>query len=365
MASMHTNDTIRLQFCSDLHLEFPLETKRLGRHLLECMAKVDGQEVDDPTWSSLVEHVVPENENIVPPRGDYLALLGDIVDGQKIRDGTYRNFLLRQCPGYKAVFVIAGNHEFYRAEYGKCRSALASLCKEVSSELGDSPTVHFLDCDSVDIPGTAVRVLGCTLWSHVPQESRSAVSSSLSDYTAIKVAPNSGQTSAATVDDTNQWNAREVDWLRNELQVAEAEGRRCIVLTHHAPSFNRTCPPRHTNSPISSGFCNNLEDLLDKPTIAWLFGHTHWSSWQKAKRQQQTKAIQWETLTGGVEGPLVEADLASEKAVCHLGESILVASNQLGYAAQGSHVSGSGSRCHPLLNLIVTKDGNAAKLAIG
>merc|ERR1711937_382739 len=133
-----------------MHLELPLETKRFGQHLEEASG-------------------IPVSGNILPliGQGVYLALLGDIFDGAKIRDGTYRNYLLQQCVGYAAVFIVAGNHEFYRAEYGACRCALSALCLEVTAVFGGSPAVHFLDCTRVDLPGSHIRVLGCTLWSAV------------------------------------------------------------------------------------------------------------------------------------------------------------------------------------------------------
>jgi len=323
--------------------------------------------------------------------GGYLALLGDIFDGQKIRDGSYRDYLLRQCVGFAAVFVLAGNHEFYRAEYNKSRAALAELCEEVTEKLGGATIVHFLDCGRVDLPGTELRILGCTLWSYVGPDHEEDVANCLSDYSSIRVAPEEvGAVSSdgveepggccrklqssvgnpkATVADTNSWHARELAWLESEISQAESDGRRCIVLTHHAPSFYGTCAPEYLGSQISAAFCTNLERLLRPPVAAWLFGHTHWSSWQKYCPSTDTgTAGLWSSLsresTRRVQKQCGPCDAELTRAVCDVvtAQEVLVASNQLGYGAQGTHTK---SRCHPWMALEMPCDGAYAALRCG
>lgn len=350
-----------------MHLELPLETKRLGRHLQECKALNKGVEFE--------HDMVDDEENILPivKKGSYLALLGDIFDGAKTRDGTYREFLLRQCPGYEAVFVLAGNHEYYRTEHGAGRAALKALCAEVTQLLGGTPTVHFMDRDRFDLPDQQLRILGCTLWSCVSPDAAQKVASSLSDYSAISVARANDLKEKATVDDTNAWHAQDLAWLEEELAQAQSDGCRCVVLTHHAPSFHGTCAPEHgQRSAISSGFCTGLERLLRPPVSAWLFGHTHWSSWQKYRSAEAESQVNgsprtprpWTTLSGGQHDSPCSSDFCSSSAVVEAAAQgeVLVASNQLGYGAQGGHRS---SRCHPHMMLRLSNDGGRACLYCG
>src|SRR5262245_11692489 len=75
-SSINTNSSsptslgdIKIQFCSDLHLEFG-------------------------------------SEGVIKPNAKYLALLGDIG---LARQKKYHNFLLAQADRYEKVFVIAGD----------------------------------------------------------------------------------------------------------------------------------------------------------------------------------------------------------------------------------------------------------------
>jgi len=333
-------------------------TGKLGRHLRHCAAVSEGRGVPVEDGEG------DECPNVVPQAcaGTYLALLGDIFNGPKLRSGAYRDFLLRQAPGFEAVFVLAGNHEFYGAEYYAARTALAALCDEVSRELQGQPTVHFLDCGRVDMPGTDVRVLGCTLWSFVDEAHEQAVASSLNDYVSISVRngePAEGgptpqaSRGKATVADTNAWHARELAWLEGELARAETDGRRCLILTHHAPTFHEACAPKHSGSPISSAFCSDLERLLRPPVAAWLYGHTHWSSRQCFRRPDgEAGAGCWSSLEA-------ELDARGEGTRAEEDREVLVASNQLGYAAGGEHLL---SRCRPALLLELAPDGRRATL---
>ena len=188
-------------------------------------------------------------------------------------------------------------------------------------------------------------------------------------------------------------------WLEESIRAAAGDGKRVVVLTHHAPSFHGTCAPQHDGSSIAAGFCSNLEGLLRPPVVAWLFGHTHWSSWQRftiprdeddndnddgkdgedgehvaaegggvkerghTQPRTTTRARSpWATLTGGVDKWPSSSELAGADAVSVLGEHVLVASNQLGYGAKGDHTTGRGSRCHPEMSLVVESDGTRASL---
>jgi len=353
-----------------MHLEMPLMVGRLGQHLRRCAAVSEGcegeEEAEEERGEATAGGGAPEGPSNTLPRasmGNYLALLGDIFDGAKVRSGAYRDFLLRQAPGFRAVFVLAGNHEFYRAEYGQGRASLAALCEEVSRELQGQPTVHFLDCGRVDLPGSSVRVLGCTLWSHVDEAHAKAAAGSMTDYVAISVradeAPEGGAPARpprrkATVEDTNAWHARELAWLEGELSRAEADGRRCVVLTHHAPTFHEACPPKHRTSALNCAFCSDLERLLRPPVAAWLYGHTHWSTWQRFRRPPGgTPGVPgcWSSLEA-------ELDALGEAACAAEAGEILVASNQLGYGT-AEHLC---ARCRPALLLELPPDGVRATL---
>jgi hypothetical protein len=131
---------MKIQIASDLHLEFSSTLIRMP-------------------------NPVP---NITAP---VLCLLGDIGIPSK---SSYKDFLLEKSNVYEVIFVIAGNHEFYGGEYEEKKELMKQICSSI-------PNVVFLDktsylYQSTTDPNDAVRVLGCTLWSHVPDENKNAVS---------------------------------------------------------------------------------------------------------------------------------------------------------------------------------------------
>jgi len=59
------------------------------------------------------------------PKAPYLAMLGDIGYPAK---PTYQELLLAMADRFQKVFVIAGNHEYYNAEYYSTKQKIWEIC---------------------------------------------------------------------------------------------------------------------------------------------------------------------------------------------------------------------------------------------
>lgn len=208
--------TLRVQYASDLHLEF------LG---------------DKPVFPSLLKPVAP-----------VLVLAGDIGQPQR---RSYRDLLHHCSRNWDDVIVVAGNHEYY----GGAVKKRLEQCRKVAA---DFENVHFLERERIVRHG--VTFLGCTLWT---QDSTPR----LNDYRLIEA--ENGAT--LTVADTNRWHGRDKEWLR--LALANVTGP-AVVVTHHLPSF-RLIAPEFEGSPLNSGFASNCDALLQPPVSTWIAGHTH------------------------------------------------------------------------------------------
>lgn len=126
------------------------------------------------------------------------------------------------------------------------------------------------------LPESQVRVLGTTLWSHVPDDNKVAVSRSLNDYGMIRLATDDSgtKTRKLSVDDTNAWFQDEATWLRSQISAASAAQEKVIVITHHAPLTEGTSDPKFDGSECNCAFSSDLQSLLGPPVNAWVFGHT-------------------------------------------------------------------------------------------
>jgi predicted phosphodiesterase len=219
---------IRVQILSDLHLEV-------------------GQQYSSYTF---------------PVSAPFLLLGGDI--GRLIDYDGYRKFLEAQVSRYQKVFLVLGNHEFYGLDY---ESGLATA-QRLAEEPKLANTLVLLNKVGWNDTKSSLTVIGCTLWSLIPEDASSIVESKVSDFKKID---------GWTVQKHNEIHAAETSWLREE--VAQRAGRRLLVATHHAPCMQGTSRPEHSNSPWTPAFATDLLNQEGWDGInTWVFGHTHYST---------------------------------------------------------------------------------------
>jgi hypothetical protein len=131
----------------------------------------------------------------------------------------------------------------------------------------------FLDRTRHDLT-PSLTVLGCTLFSHVPESQAREVGQRLVDFTKIR---------EWSVVDHNTAHRGDVEWLNKTVKEIEEKepARQVVVFTHHCPTEDeRATDPRYRDSPVSSGFVVDLrgeECWKSKAVVMWGFGHTHWS----------------------------------------------------------------------------------------
>jgi Icc-related predicted phosphoesterase len=165
--------------------------------------------------------------------------------------------------------VIAGNHEFYRADYDE----VIASCRATASD-----EVFFLEQNEqiFTIRDRAVRVLGCILWSDFmgngvqrQPEAMKAAATLMNDFKVISFRGQVFQPAH-----TIELHRKSLNWLKERLELPH--NGPTIVVTHHAPS-NRSQPPRYIGSELSPAFASNLEDFIlrHQPDL-WIHGHTHW-----------------------------------------------------------------------------------------
>lgn len=210
---------------------------------------------------------------IVPPSAPYLILAGDI--GRLIDYESYLAFLTKQAAQFEQVFLVLGNHEFYGLSF------LAGLerAQKLENEAVLNEKLVLLHQRRYNIPNSEITILGCTLWSTVPEDAREVVRLKVKDFEKIE---------GWTVDDHNASHEADLTWLRHQaldIQRQNKSGakgervRNILVVTHHAPSMQETSSPKDVSNPWSSAFATDLlGDASWGEVKAWVFGHTHFTT---------------------------------------------------------------------------------------
>ncbi|KAL3420331.1 Ser/Thr protein phosphatase [Phlyctema vagabunda] len=210
---------------------------------------------------------------VIPPSAPHLILAGDI--GRLINYESYLAFLAKQATQFKRVFLVLGNHEFYGLSF----PAGLERAQRLENEAVLNGKLVLLHQRRFNIPDSEITILGCTLWSAVPEGSRDVVRMRVKDFEKIE---------DWTIDDHNAAHAADLAWLRHQVlemqqqNASSAEGdrlRKILVVTHHAPSIQETSSPEHVGNPWTSAFATDLlGDACWVDVKAWVFGHTHFTT---------------------------------------------------------------------------------------
>jgi len=216
---------MKIQYASDLHLEFPQNTAWLEKNPLN-------------------------------PMGDILLLAGDTHNlGSKFAKHPYFDTLSEQ---YKLVYLIPGNHEFYGGFD-------AQICLEENYELKIRPNVFLVNNFVKTIEN--VRLIFTTLWSKIEREIH-AVVTGMSDFHLIRC-----KGTRFTVENYNELFEQSWTFLSREINTP-FDGT-TIVVTHHLPS--ELCNlDKYKDSIINEAFCVDLNREIETSHVDyWIYGHSH------------------------------------------------------------------------------------------
>ena len=223
---------MRIQYASDLHLEF------LGGPF----------------------------PALLKPAAPMLVLAGDVGRPDK---PEYRNFIQYCSRNWDNTVLIAGNHEFYNDRGPDIHTVTQRLdmCAAAATEF---PNVHFLQQKRTVIDGVAF--LGVTLWTDLrdPADALTA-ETRMNDYRVITERLNKPITAALV----NRWHWDDRMWLLREIAACAEEARPAVVVTHHLPSFQLISARFAGAGRINAAFASDVEELIKPPVAAWICGHTH------------------------------------------------------------------------------------------
>ncbi len=215
---------LKIQYTSDLHLEFPANKEFLKRHPLQ-------------------------------PVGQILVLAGDIVPFAVM--DKHQDFFSYVSDHFETTYWLPGNHEYYHYDIDK-KSGI--LNEKIRSNL-------FL-VNNISVLHRNVRLIFSTLWSKISPGYQWDIERGLNDFHVIK---HKGFRFSA--EHYNRLHEESVTFIQNEIKGVQTE--RVAVFTHHCPTFSNY-PEQYKHSILNEAFAVELFDLIEASNIDyWVYGHHH------------------------------------------------------------------------------------------
>lgn len=213
-----------IQYCSDLHLEFP-------------------------------ENKLYILENPIEPKAEILILPGDIVPFALLH--RHQDFFDYVSEHFKYTFWIPGNHEYYHSDIMDRSGSFEEKIRE---------NVFLLNNRVKEIEGA--RLIFSTLWTHISPERQNLIQHSLSDFRVIE-----NGNRRFTTEDYNVLHKKNVQFLKDTLK--EPTDSVNIVVTHHVPTL-QNYPEKYVGSDINEAFAVDLDSfIIDNSIGYWIYGHHH------------------------------------------------------------------------------------------
>lgn len=216
---------MRIQYCSDLHLEFGQNSRYFAKNPL---------------------HV----------SGEVLLLAGDIIPiHDEFFNDSFFNFI---ADNYKQVFWVPGNHEFYYKD-------ITEFSKSYNIQIKDNINI----VNNIELKYENIRFVFSTLWSNISSLNEKNIEQSVSDFANISYKNKKLK--------AKEYNMLHVDGLEFIQQSLKEAHENTVVVTHHLPS-NLCNSSHHKNSSINEAFCVDLTHFIESCNANyWIYGHSHFN----------------------------------------------------------------------------------------
>ena len=215
---------MKLQYASDLHLEFPENKEFLKRNPLQT-------------------------------GGDVLLLAGDIVPFVVM--DKHSDFFDYISDTFETTYWIPGNHEYYYSDISEKSGSLKETIR--SNVFLVNNTSGILD---------NVKIIFSTLWSEIGKLNQGIIQQRISDFQVIKY-----KNKRFLPDHFNELHRESLKFLKSEIEMTFPG--KIVVVTHHVPVL-LNYPKQYKSDVLNEAFAVDLYDLINDSNIDfWIYGHHH------------------------------------------------------------------------------------------
>jgi len=216
---------MRVQYCSDLHLEFGHNSNFLSANPLQVC-------------------------------GDILILAGDIVPlHDEFMNNSFFRFISKN---FRQVFWVPGNHEHYYRDISDYGTSFRFTIRENIEVL-----------NNVELQYDGIQFIFSTLWSKISEANEKYIEQNVSDFECI--------TSKGKKFKVSDFNRLHSDSLKFVTRALVHRNNKTVVVTHHVPSVMCN-PPVHLNSCINEAFTVDKTEYIQESDVNfWIYGHSHYN----------------------------------------------------------------------------------------
>jgi 3',5'-cyclic AMP phosphodiesterase CpdA len=215
---------LKIQYASDLHLEFSANKEYLKKHPLQ-------------------------------PRADVMVLAGDVVPFALM--DKRQDFFSYLSDHFETTYWLPGNHEYYHSDITEKRGVIHEKIRSNVFLVNNTAVVR-----------ENVKLIFSTLWSHLSPGNQWQIERSMNDFRFIKY---KGYRFSAEL--YNQFHAEGLAFIQQELKTAQAQ--KIAVFSHHCPTL-LNYPEQYKGDVLNEAFAVELYDMIESSNIDyWAYGHHH------------------------------------------------------------------------------------------
>ena len=215
---------MKIQYCSDLHLEFRENNEFLKLNPLE-------------------------------PKADILVLVGDIIPFAIME--KHKDFFNYISDNFQLTYWLPGNHEYYYSDISERSGALNERIRD-----------NIFLVNNISFRHDNVKLIFSTLWSKISPVNEWQIEQSVSDFQVIKF---NGRRFSASI--CNQLHLDSVAFIEKELN--HSQDSKILICTHHTPTFFNY-PEMYKGSAINEAFAVELFSFIETSNVDyWIYGHHH------------------------------------------------------------------------------------------